>query len=252
MRNSFRKGSGFIGKELDEINETAFFYHHKNIKPREAFYEFLRELWVDQATHFLDKQRPTLYSTIEEYKGNKNVDSNVKRFEDTINSNENFQQALIKLNNFYNQLRFEPSMTDLLSFGDVLRLKGRHGVFDYIMCVTPLCDCAEPEKIRNQYFFVKHENVISSAVSALKGAEGKYISYVREGKEILCIDWGECKPFSLFIKAPELLKLTKVNYLNNWVDLSYMGRLKANFAQRIANKALSYPARVGVSLAQIG
>lgn len=251
MRNAFRKGSGFIGKELDEIDETAFFYHHKNIKPKDAFYEFLRELWVDQATHFLSSEEPTLYSTLEEYKANNAIDSKVNDFEQQIQSQLLLQGALVKLNNFYNQLRFNPRDGELMSFGDILKLKKGDNTIEYVMCITPLCDCADPDKIKKQYFFVRHEAVIDSHLNALKKAEGKYISYLQSEEGILCIDWGECKPFSLYIKNPALGSLSKVCYQNEWLGLEHLGRIKENFAQRIANKALSYPARVGVSLAQI-
>ncbi|WP_209331409.1 response regulator receiver domain [Lunatimonas salinarum] len=251
MRNAFRKGSGFIGKELDEIDETAFFYHHKNIKPKNAFYEFLRELWVDQATHFLITDNPTLYSTLEEYKASNDIDRKVNNFEQQIQSELLFQEALVKLNNFYNQLRFNPQGKELLSFGDVLKLKKGNDTIEYVMCITPLCDCADPDKIKKQYFFVRYESLIDSNLNALKKAEGKYISYLRLEDGILCIDWGECKPFSLYIKNPELGNLSKVCYRNEWLEPEHLGRIKENFAQRIANKALSYPARVGVSLAQI-
>lgn len=251
MRNAFRKGSGFIGKELDEIDETAFFYHHKNIKPKEAFYEFLRELWIDQATHFLNSDKPTVYSTLEEYKANKDVNQKVRDFEQRIVSQPDLQTALVKLNNFYNQLKIKPNSSEFIRFGDVMKLKKGSDIIEYIICITPLCDCADPEKIKNQYFFVRKEELILSQVNALKKAEGKYISYLKSEDTVLCIDWGECKPFSLYIKNPQLGKLTKVCYQNEWLELEHMGRVKENFAQRIANKALSYPARVGVSLAQI-
>ncbi|WP_034260477.1 response regulator receiver domain [Altibacter lentus] len=251
MRNAFRKGSGFIGKELDEIDETAFFYHHQNIQPKDAFYEFLRELWVDQATHFLSTDEPTLYSTLEEYKANNNIDSKVNDFEQQIQSELIFQEALVKLNNFYNQLRFNPQGEELLSFGDVLKLKKGNNTIEYVMCITPLCDCADPVKIKRQYFFVRYETVIESYLNSLKKAEGKYISYLRLEDGILCIDWGECKPFSMYVRTPKLGSLSKVCYQNEWFELEHLGRIKENFAQRIANKALSYPARVGVSLAQI-
>lgn len=251
MRNAFRKGSGFIGKELDEIDETAFFYHHKNIKPKDAFYEFLRELWVDQATHFLSTDEPTLYSTLEEYKANNDIDNKVSDFESHIHSEHKHQKALVKLNNFYNQLRFNPRDKELLSFGDVLILKKGGNIIDYVICVTPLCDCAEPDKINKQYFFVRYESLIKSYLNALNKAEGKYISYIRLVDRVLCIDWGECKSISIYIKKPELGNLSKVSFQNEWLELKHLGRIKENFAQRIANKALSYPARVGVSLAQI-
>jgi len=251
MRNSFRKGSGFIGKELDDISETAFFFHHRTIKPKAAFYEFLRELWIDQATCFLSSGSPLLYSTIEEYKGISDMDNKVEEFKNKFATEKDFQQDLIKLNNFYNQLRFNPVDNELLGFGDILKFKKKDDSFDYIICITPLCDCAEPEKINNQYFFVKNEYIIENNVKALTKAEGKYISYIQDGENILCIDWHECKPFSLYINDSRLQSMSKVSYLNKWISLIYVGRIKENFAQRIANKALGYTARVGVSLAQI-
>lgn len=251
MRNSFRRGSGFIGKELDEISETAFFFHHRSIKPKAAFYEFLRELWVDQATQFLHSDKPLLYSTIEEYMEISNMDNKVNEFENKFATEKNFQQDLVKLNNFFNQLKFSPNENELLSFGDVLKFKKEDDSLVYLICVTPLCDCVEPTKINNQYFFVKNEYLIENIVTAIEKAEGKYISYIRDEKNIVCIDWHECKPFSLYIKDPRLHTMSKVSYLNKWISLIHVGRIKENFAQRIANKALGYSSRVGVSLAQI-
>jgi len=250
IRNLFRNQSGFIGKDLDDIDETAFFYHHKTIKPKQAFYEFLRELWIDQSTTIFNDQKLKLYSTIDEYKANAKIDEKVTKFEKDIESEKILQEHLIRLNNFYNQVKFTPTENDTLSFGDIIKI-GEEESFEYLICVTPLCDCVEPAKIEKQYFFVRQENIITNYVSALENAEGEHISFIKDADEIVCIDWGQCKSFSLYVSDPKLNSLSKVNYKNKWINLQYVGRIKENFAQRIANKALGYPARVGVSLAQI-
>lgn len=250
IRNLFRSQSGFIGKDLDDIDETAFFYHHRTIKPKHAFYEFLRELWIDQSTSIFNDQKLKLYSTIDEYKSSFHIEEKVADFEEKIKSKIDFQNHLIKLNNFYNEIKFSPTEKDTLSFGDVLKINKEEG-FEYLVCVTPLCDCVEPDKIEKQYLFVRHEQVINNLVSALERAEGKHISFIKDNDEIICVDWGECKSFSLYVKEPKLNSLSRVSYKNKWKTLEYVGRIKENFTQRIANKALGNTARVGVSFAQI-
>ena len=40
VRNLFRSSSSFIGKDIDSIDELAFYHHKESAVPAIAFYDF--------------------------------------------------------------------------------------------------------------------------------------------------------------------------------------------------------------------
>lgn len=249
IRNKFRKSSGFIGKELNEISQIAFFYHNKKIKDKE-FFEFLKQIWIDQTSSVFYDREFRLLKAIDEYKNLNNIDNQVENFESELNNQEMHQKDLVCLNKFYNVLTYYPQPDDQFSFGDIFKSRiDKEEIF--FLCITPLCDCANPNKIKNQYSFVRHENIIESYKKSLEGAEGKHISFINRNRRIICIDWGECKPFTLYVKNPKIINPSKINYLNKYIEFEFICRIKEKYVQRIVNHAYQYPLRVGVSFAQI-
>ncbi len=256
IKNKFRQSSGFIGNELSEISQIAFFYHNKNKEKKEfkieqkELYEFLKKIWLDQATSIFHQNNLKLLEEIEDFIEQHEIIRKVEKFEENISTTENHQKELFHLNKFYNVLNYNPQKDDLITFGDIFK-SVKDGAEVYFLCITPLCDCVSPDKIDHQYSFVRHENVINNYYNCLKDAEGKHVSFIKFKDEMIGIDWGKSKPFTLYIKNPNILSPSKIHFLNKYWDLEFVCRLKENYAQRIANHAYQYPLRVGVSFAQI-
>lgn len=254
MRNMFRKGSAFIGKELNGINENVFFYHENALeKDKELFYEYLRDIWKEQAASFLLQEEPKLWSSIAEYKKGK-THLVKQKLEDYVRNNP---IDLVKLNLIYNQIQVKRKQNDILRFGDVFKYKLGEDEYEYMICITPHCDCANASKINNNFFFVKGKKC--DMKHAVSETETKYISFLKinSSEDLICIDWkGEaesCKPFTMYIPIPQMAdyKISPTYYLDKKLELNYLGTIKENYVQRIANNAFGYAMRVGITAVQL-
>lgn len=232
IRNKLFTKSALVGKELGNINEDAFFFHHNNINPEESFYEFMIELWESYNTSWIYKENLDLFSVIEDYK-------NEKTFPDKQENTD-----LAKLNYYYN---IDHTITDdarKIAFGDIFSLDKTQ---EYILCITPHCDCLTPVNIKGFYHFVRGSNIrIEDGLQI--GDEG-FTSFIKsKDGSIRCIKWST-KPFTLFISEDKrnILRLNEVMYKDNPSNFEYLCSLKENYCQRIANKSFSHPIRVGIS-----
>lgn len=250
MRNTFRESSSFIGKDIDSINELAFFHHKETSVPSEAFYDFLRELWKSQSAAFLydSDNRPKIFSVLDSYKQSKDID---KKMETFLSDGKSYQQPLAMLNYYYNTLVINRSENDKFRFGDIFRLYKEDGnVTDqYLLCITAHCDCLySAEKINNMFYFVKGSK--GSIDKALMEGDTAFNSYVKNGASIEVINWMD-KPFTLYIKpAANNISLTvDVIIGEDKRKMKFHSTLKENYAQRIANSAFIYPLHVGIFFA---
>jgi len=254
IRNRFRETSGFIGKELDEVNPLAFFYHRKSHFDgnEELFNEFLKDIWKDQVASFLLEKDIELFSVIEEFKSTNNIDDKLSTFN---NDDKDSRFALAKLNFVYNRLSIKRKVNDEIRFGDIFWVDLGNNTIVYLLCLTPHCDCLRPTKIKNQFFFVEGED-IGIAKGVMK-SDGDFISYISSSiNELTCIDWtngtDDCKPFSFYIENNRMTgeeKQITFNYRGVNKTAFYLCTLKENYAQRISNKAFSYPLRIGIDFA---
>jgi len=249
MRNLFKESSSFIGKDIDSINQLAFFHHKDQSVPSEAFYDFLRELWKSQAASFLyDKNRqPKIFETLDEYKVKNDIGDKLKTF---IADPKIYVQHLAKLNYYYNNLVAARPENDQLRFGDIFRIvENDQPTNHYLICITAHCDCLYSEnKINNMFYFVKGSK--GNLEQALNNGDTGFDSYIINKKDVEVINWGD-KPFTLFIKQDQ-------NNIDNRItvfigedkkELEFIATVKENYAQRIANSAFAYPFHVGIFFA---
>jgi hypothetical protein len=254
IRNRFRETSGFIGKELDEVNPLAFFFHRKSHFDgnEELFNEFLKDIWKDQVASFLLEKDIELFSVIEEFETANDIDAKLSTFN---NADEFSRLALAKLNFVYNRLSIKRKENDEIRFGDIFWVDLGNDAIVYLLCLTPHCDCLRPTKIKNQFFFVEGAD-IGIAKGVMK-SDGDFISYiVSSNNNLTCIDWTngteDCKPFSFYIENNRMAgddKQITFNYRGENKAAFYLCTLKENYAQRISNKAFSYPLRIGIDFA---
>jgi hypothetical protein len=250
MRNLFKASSSFIGKDIDSINELAFFHHKDTSVPEEAFYDFLKELWKSQASSFLyDKTiQPKLFKTLEEYKGQRGINTKMVSF---LAAPQEYQQHLGRLNYYYNILTTSRKDNDQLRFGDILRV---HRVDNsptdhYLLCITAHCDCLySDEKINNMFFFVRGAK--GNLENALRKGDTAFNSYIVNGGIVDVIEWSD-KPFTIYIKPDHnnIDSPIAVGIADEQKRLMFHSTLKENYAQRIANSAFIYPLHVGIFFA---
>lgn len=258
IRNRLRETSGFIGNDLEDLDHLAFFHHrstHFTDKSGsieiELFNEFLKEIWKDQISSFLMDKNLELFNVLDEFKTIRGVDSDLIKF---LPSDEKAQNAIAKLNWVYNRLAIERKENAKIRFGDVFTFDNS-GTPIYIVCITPMCDCLRPQKIKHNFFFV--EGLDIGVSRGVQKSDGDFISYIKKSDNTsTCIDWtkGEvdCKPFTLYVDDNHIRSTEKTiefSYHGNITKAKYLCTLKENYAQRIANRAFFYPLRVGINFA---
>ena len=253
LRNRFRESSGFIGKDLEGVSHLAFFYHRKSHfeGQEELFNQFLKDIWKDQVGSFLMEKDITLFNVINEFAEMVDIEKQLEKF---TKSNELHRNSLAQLNYVYNRLSTNRKDNDEIRFGDIFYFDIEGAERTFLLCLTPHCDCLRPGKIKNMYFFIEGKDI--GIASGVDKSDGDYISFIKNEKLITCIDWtngtDDCKPFTLYIPNNRLEgeeKIIRASVLGHNRELKYSCSLKENYAQRISNKAFSYPLRVGIDFA---
>jgi hypothetical protein len=239
-RNKFLEQSSFLGKELQKISENAF-YHHM-IELGSEFEEFIRELWKYDNTSFLNTFRSAVIENFDSFKESNDIVSKTQK--DT-----ELYLELAKLNSYYNIAPRSFNQGKIL-FGDIFTLN--INTDSVLLCITSHCDCLRPQKINNNFFFIEGE-LRNLKPDYLVKSDSNFKSFIMHNDIPKIIDWGECKPFTLFISDESNSKVGSIKVLlnNNEVELKYFQTLKENYTQRIANNSFGYASRVGISFAKI-
>lgn len=256
MKNNFRENSARVGKNLLTIDELAFFQHRRNLSDEEEFYDFLKNNWKHQAASFHLDSHSKVFPVMENYikdKGiNEKIDKRLKGYK-----TDEFRKELARLNfqfSFHHVKRKEP---DYIRFGDIFSMRESKNAFDvegYLINITAHCDCLRPNKINNNFYFVRGK--IDSLENALKNANGEndLYSFLSKKNIPICITW-ETRPFTIFLQDKKRFFSTDkpigVKIGKDTKFLFYEGTLLENYTQRIANKSFANAARVGVDLAEL-
>lgn len=252
MRNLYRDRSSIIGKDLNEIDELAFFKHQKSFEDtdeQERFYEFLKNIWKEELSSFLLDQSPALFSVLDEYKNRNNIDDGLEKLQEPP---ENFIDDLSKLNYYYSVLRIDWENQRKIRFGDIFLItyekeKNPEEDYSYLLCITSHCDCLRPKKVKDSLNFVGGKKL--KLRKGLEIGDSGCISFIKENGDIICIQWGKI-PFTIHIepKDNDITKSIKCIFPGRNIKLDYLATQKENYTQRIANAAFSYASRVGIEL----
>ena len=172
------------------------------------------------------------------------------------NTNRACCRDLVKLNERLTINRRYSECEHKIAFGDVLYCTdAESGLCEYWLCITAKCDCARPEeKIRNNYIFIGGRYVRDSV--ALTQAEIDYYSFINalepDRENPICIQW--CSKINcIYIEQNVVIRGKEIvgNLKGVEKHFVYLGNVKENYAQRMANMAFSNGNRVGVSLAKL-
>jgi len=236
MQNSLLNEAAFIDENLLSTTLDTLMYHRKQLEENNLDNDF---------PNFI---KSVMYENIKLSLQRNDFKSLEKEFLDTITKNKpkTSDNEIAKLNTFYNGSIINNKST--LGFGDLLVDTEKN---EYYLCITALCDCLFPDKIKNNFYFVKGKKVSNFKMEIKKGDSG-FKSFIDHETCIVWANEGDyIKPFQIHVHSSNYnkgkigLKLINENILVP-LELDYKFTLKTNYAQRIANHSFSYPIRVGV------
>lgn len=175
MQTIFNNEGSFINENLLNVSKETVFAHRNYLKTINKtdipFNALIKNVLIEHSTL---KLRGAQLSILEE------------TFLDTESAkqtNEPTENDIASLNTFYNSVQFNKlNNVDFhnINFGDVFF----DGEKYYYLCITALCDCLRPEKIKQNYYFVRGEPIDVSLANSL--GDSAFISYF---SEILAVTW---------------------------------------------------------------
>lgn len=244
LKDQLRKEFSRIGTRFSEINEKAFFYHMQNFRNakestfnKRGIYDFVIKSWMqDLNAQTLDCKSEVVGLIDEGFRRAGEIPTEIEG---------SLQDALIKYSAFISTSHLKSS-DKKIKFGDIFK---NNTTDDFFLCITPHCDCVNPEeKIKSNFYFIKGWVIKNpdDIKKAINKAEQGYYSFLNIENQAICIDWS-CKPFTAYIPNNNIEKLS-ITYLDKKLTLDYITTLKENFAQRLSNESFGYGYRVGIDL----
>lgn len=173
MQNIFNTAGSFVDENLLKISKEALFAHRKYIKEKNndndiPFKTLIKQVLLEHA--YLKLRTAKLSLLNDDF-----LDLQVN----AATALEDDQVALI--NTFYNSVSVK-SLNDEsqpnLNFGDVFKDENN----DYYLCITALCDCLRPDKIKQNFYFVKGKKIDVKLANTL--GDSAFISYVGRDEAI--------------------------------------------------------------------
>jgi len=173
MRNLYRERCSVIGKDINEINELAFFYHQESFESEDdgAFYEFLSNMWKDEVSSFILNQKPALFSALNDYKDKNEIDRKLNEFR---KKSDDVIENLAKLNYYYTILRITHEERRKIRFGDIFCVE-KVDLFNWD-------DITEDDVFKN--YLIKNFDVEWLSEAEIKKIDDKTINFSYEDKSI--------------------------------------------------------------------
>ena len=119
--------------------------------------------------------------------------------------------------------------------------------YNYLMCISAACDCARPEeKIAYNYAFALGKAVKPDTV--LKDVEKKHYTFINCDE---AVEWDK-KFMTIYMKGYEEFNMRDEIIVQLGAaekrKMTYLGRMKRFYAQRVATMVFSNAHRIGVDL----
>ncbi len=271
MQSIFRKNSSFIDTNLLNVSKEALIVHRQDILRREnsdiPFKSLIKNVLIEHASMSLRTAELSLLEGDFLDNQNQGITPPVS------------DEALCSMNVFYNSTSSVSTNGKLiLNFGDVFI----DGTNSYYLCLTALCDCLRPDKIKNNFFFAKGNPIDRDL--ALKLGDSGFISFLPNNKIISWVApeidenrvvpatmeqyqieldyYKQYKHKPIYIKPIQYhvtnnkiienkIEISRIETDNNEADfdfkeLNYIATIRSNYTQRMANHAFTHPVRVGI------
>ncbi|UTA67558.1 response regulator receiver domain [Emticicia sp. 21SJ11W-3] len=264
LYNHLFRTSAITNDSIMSFPKDALIYHRKKLKEIEIghfFKNFIDEILLEKISMSLRDRKSLLLD-----------DQLLDEFESKFGKDYNDFGALHRMNVFYNSFYLN-KIGQTINFGDVFLMEENENHKEkpkYLICLTALCDCLRPQdKIKSNYYFAEGRPVKINI--ALDLGETAFISYLSNNVTILwsdiAQDENQQKYSPIYIKPIQYKVFEEENLINgdnqirvHYLDkkgitksekLTYLGTIRPNYTQRIANHAFSYPIRVGVDFVKI-
>lgn len=246
INNIMQNKGMMMDPRIINLPQELFAYH--KMQDRIDFDFFIKEVQLNSISlSLMDEQLSTIQS----------LQNPPKTYEPKI-------EELISINTFYDSIK-RPSETNLV-FGDVFKYEDGAGETCFYICITPLCDCANP-KNENTFYFAKGQQItdVPKIKKLIKHSEELFISFLPNNIVVKWANSTSDKDKPLYI-TPIPLTIPKITIKDNHlyayqlmskiskkkkIDLQYIGTIKQNYAQRIANHAFMHSIRVGITFVSI-
>lgn len=251
IRNLLRESSGFIGKDADTINEAVLFHHQSQ---KENFFNFIIDIWKSHTLSFVDYNSEKLNTlNIEFWNQYKETNDIEQKIRELAYDEKIFHNELGKLNVYYNSLHLSKYPNEIIKFGDVFLGTDENGKSKgkYWLNITAHCDCHLPvENIKNNFYFIAGEK--QELKNTLSDGDGGFNSYLNVDGNTVSITWNQ-RPLILNIRKNNMenFKIIANDGIQTPIYLKYLGTLKENYTQRMANNSFSFAMRVGIDFATI-
>lgn len=259
LYNHLFKTSAITNDSIMSFSKDALVFHRKKLKEQgisHFFKNFMDEILLEKISMSLRDRDSLLLN-----------DELLDNFESLLDKEYNDVPALHKMNVFYNSYYLD-KVGHTINFGDVFLIEKNENHKDspkFLICLTALCDCLRPQdKIKSNYYFAEGKPIDTN--KALDLGETAFISYLPNNITILwsdvAQDANQQKYSPIYIKPVQykvfedhntfdINNQIMVHYLDKKGEkksekLTYLGTIRPNYTQRIANHAFTYPIRVGV------
>ena len=256
---SLRKALERRADLFNGVSSNALKYLSQSLleEDSDAFSNSMKELFRDEIMDLFDTMTTVLPDEIiEEIKTtpvNSPNPTELVKLNERLNMNHMYSKTPHNID--FGDIFISPAHKDDLSKYENDSAKEEHKNI-FWLCVSAKCDCLRPDKISYNYLFLRTDNIFTDR-AAVKNAESKFCSYVQYNEDIISIVWETAvesvyfSPDQIFLNvSTSPVTITGNNRGRNY-DLTYLGNLKENYTQRLANQSFSYNNRVGITLAQI-
>ena len=237
LNNIMQDKGLMMDQRISNVSRDLFAYH--KMKDKKGFDFFIKEVMLSGVSLNLMEEKL----------------STIKSLQKVPNTFKPKIDEMLKLNTFYNSIQRPPNSS--LLFGDVFKCNDDNC---YYICITPLCDCANPKNENTFYFAKGHKVEERTLQKEINRSEEVFVSYLPDN---VMIRWSDStdKGKPIYI-TPIPLTIPKPIIRNNIMNayhlkatiskkekfiLEYVSTLKQNYAQRIANHAFAHSIRVGIS-----
>jgi hypothetical protein len=183
MQTIFNSNESFIDENILSSSTEALFTHRTYLKDKNKsdvpFSSLIKNVLIEHASLRLRTSKLSLLET-------SFLDTESAKY-----SKVPSQEEVASLNTFYNSV----NITSLnnrdfpkVNFGDVFVDKEKN----YYLCITALCDCLRPEKIKQNYYFVKGKAIEIELANSL--GDSAFISYFSDKLSVSWITLESAKP----------------------------------------------------------
>jgi hypothetical protein len=182
MQTIFNNNGSFINESMLQSSTEAFFTHRNYLKEKNKndipFNTLIKKVLIEHATLRLRTAKLSLLDA-------DFLDEESKNYNQIPSDEE-----VASMNTFYNSV-IVTSLNNIdlpnVNFGDIFI--NSEGV--YYLCVTALCDCLRPGKIKHNYFFVEGKEIPIDTANLL--GDSAFVSYIPNNKAVSWINYESTK-----------------------------------------------------------